>query len=395
MKQRLVSCQRSPVAVSALGLAKSAKPPQPLTSAPTVSHELLSSSAFIIQPQLKVSPPADPSEQEADRIANQIVASSENSAQLTPRAIASPAATPNAMGWGGNVPAVVHDVLRSPGRPLDAETRSWMEARFGASLAQVHIHTDAIAAQSASQLRANAYTVGNHIVFGAAQFAPQTLTGRRLLAHELTHIIQQTSISAARQPGNPPLAAASPPAQTLATEPMQIARQRIEPDRPDPITEPDRAEPLDTGPACSRAKGRGQALPWPRTAFVGERGFAHIPEDGHPGPGGLLVERDSVQIRITARWEEQIPDPSQRPRDQRGRRADSPQYFLSFNGWADDCGSGVGRPASSVQSGNLAIGSEQTVTLRHLRPGRYGLEIAPSTAAPERNRVLVGECEVT
>jgi hypothetical protein len=148
----------------------------------------------------------------------------------------------------------------------------------------------------------------------------------------------------------------------------------------------------EPGPNCSR---HGDELPLANRAFRGERGFAYVPEGGHPGPGGLLVRRDSVSIRISARWEEQIADPTQRPREHRRRSPDQPQYYLSFNGWMDDCESGAGRQASSVRSGNLAIGTEHTVALSSLRPGRYGLQINPSTAAPEPNRVLVGNVEVS
>ena len=145
----------------------------------------------------------------------------------------------------GSVPAVVHDVLQSPGQPLDSGTRTFMEPRFGADFSQlrvhsvatapdpgqltigrsddaaehdaewiaetvsrgsaqdapnamlpvdfsrVRLHTDARAAVSARAVNALAYTVGRDIVFGAGQYAPGTVSGRRLLAHELTHVLQQ------------------------------------------------------------------------------------------------------------------------------------------------------------------------------------------------------------
>jgi len=143
-------------------------------------------------------------------------------------------------------PAAVHEVLRSPGQPLDAATRAFMEPRFAsdfshvrvqaiapvtgptpltishpgepaereaeqvaktvvdwpgrygaqagprADLSRVRLHTDAHAAESARAVNALAYTVGGDIVFGAGQYAPRTAAGRRLLAHELTHVLQQT-----------------------------------------------------------------------------------------------------------------------------------------------------------------------------------------------------------
>lgn len=94
----------------------------------------------------------------------------------------------------GEVPPIVQDVLRSPGQPLNAETRTFMEPRFGHDFSGVRVHTDAQAAESARILNAQAYTVGRDLVFGAGEYAPESPPGRRLLAHELTHIIQQNSL---------------------------------------------------------------------------------------------------------------------------------------------------------------------------------------------------------
>ena len=82
-----------------------------------------------------------------------------------------------------DVPPVVDDVLRTPGRPLDAATRAIMEPRFGKDFSQVRVHSDAPAAQSARAIDAQAYAVGTDLVFGAGQFAPQTASGTKLLAH--------------------------------------------------------------------------------------------------------------------------------------------------------------------------------------------------------------------
>ncbi len=97
-------------------------------------------------------------------------------------------------------PATVHEVLRSPGRPLDAETRAFMEPRLGHDFSQVRVHTDAKAAQAAGSIGASAFTAGQDIVFGSRQYAPRTGKGQRLLAHELTHVIQQESSTSAMQP---------------------------------------------------------------------------------------------------------------------------------------------------------------------------------------------------
>lgn len=100
------------------------------------------------------------------------------------------AATPSAPAPA--VPPIVHDVLRSPGQPLDAGMRSFMEPRFGHDFGNVRVHTDAKAAESARAVNVLAYTVGRDVVFGAGQYQPEASEGRRLLAHELTHVMQQT-----------------------------------------------------------------------------------------------------------------------------------------------------------------------------------------------------------
>jgi len=81
--------------------------------------------------------------------------------------------------------------LQSGGEPLAAQTRSFFEPRFGRDFSDVRVHADAPAAATAQSVNALAYTRDNHIVFGAGQYQPNTSTGRRLLAHELTHVVQQ------------------------------------------------------------------------------------------------------------------------------------------------------------------------------------------------------------
>jgi hypothetical protein len=92
-------------------------------------------------------------------------------------------------------PPIVHDVLRSPGRPLDAATRADLEPRFGHSFADIRVHEDDRAAESAAAVGARAYTVSRDVVFGAGRYAPGSADGRRLLAHELAHVVQQAGSS--------------------------------------------------------------------------------------------------------------------------------------------------------------------------------------------------------
>jgi hypothetical protein len=106
------------------------------------------------------------------------------SGRILQRKAASPGLVPS-------VPPIVHEVLASPGQPLDPATRTFMELRFGHDFSRVRVHADAQAAESARTVNARAYTVGNNVVFDAGNYAPRTNKGLRLMAHELAHTIQQ------------------------------------------------------------------------------------------------------------------------------------------------------------------------------------------------------------
>jgi hypothetical protein len=162
-----------------------------------------------MQPKLAVSTPEDVYEQEADRIADQVMHMPEPQLQ---RACACGGGCPRcqteqpgqeherlqAKRIGSSdlgrtaVPPIVHEVLASPGQPLDPTTRGFMEPRFARDFGDVRVHSDAPAAESASALRAVAYTVGSDVVFARDRFAPGSSAGKRLLAHELAHVVQQT-----------------------------------------------------------------------------------------------------------------------------------------------------------------------------------------------------------
>jgi hypothetical protein len=88
-------------------------------------------------------------------------------------------------------PPLGREVLRSSGHALDAGVRAFMEPRLGQDFSRVRVHTDNRAAESAAAVSALAYTLGRDIVFGSGQYTPETSAGRKLLAHELTHVIQQ------------------------------------------------------------------------------------------------------------------------------------------------------------------------------------------------------------
>lgn len=120
-------------------------------------------------------------ERQAERVAAQAAGGPGPRAQRAPSTSTGPSVAP----------PVVHEVLAGPGRPLDPAARGFLEPRLGADLGGVRVHTGARAAQSARAVGALAYTVGRDVVFGAGQYAPETQAGRRVLAHELAHVVQQ------------------------------------------------------------------------------------------------------------------------------------------------------------------------------------------------------------
>ena len=147
-----------------------------------------------LQKKLSIGASNDPLEQEADRVADQVLA--------TPVRPAVSGAVPRIQrftgqttGDEGTVPASVDRVLASSGRPLDSALQQDMEQRFGHDFSRVRVHSGPAAEQSARDVNAHAYTVGQNIVFGTGQLSPATHEGRRFLAHELTHVVQQSVAS--------------------------------------------------------------------------------------------------------------------------------------------------------------------------------------------------------
>jgi hypothetical protein len=146
-----------------------------------------------LQPKLNVSQPGDRFEAEADLLAERITRMPDQLTRAHAPGLQRQAVTPVGHSHGelAEAPPAVQEVLRSPGRPLDAQTRGFMESRFGHDFSQVRVHTDARADSSARAVDALSYTVGRNVVFAEGQYAPATSKGRRLLAHELTHVLQQ------------------------------------------------------------------------------------------------------------------------------------------------------------------------------------------------------------
>jgi Domain of unknown function (DUF4157) len=147
----------------------------------------------------------------------------------------SPAIQPlsgQASGETEPAPSSVERVLAAPGKPLEQGLRAMMEAHFAQDFSRVRVHSDPAAGRSALEIGANAYTVGHHIVFGANRFSPETLWGRRLLAHELTHVVQQTALDGAgfHQSDDTPYLSSIPKSGIVIQRdtPQQSARSTIE-----------------------------------------------------------------------------------------------------------------------------------------------------------------------
>lgn len=143
-----------------------------------------------LQRKLAIGASNDPLEREADRIAEQVMAGPIPS-HVNPVPARIQRFPGHAAGQTDLVPPSVDRVLASSGRPLDLALQHEMGQRFGYDFSQVRVHTGGAAEQSARDVSAHAYTVGNNIVFGQGQFAQGTHAGRRLIAHELTHVVQQ------------------------------------------------------------------------------------------------------------------------------------------------------------------------------------------------------------
>ncbi|WP_280826722.1 DUF4157 domain-containing protein [Mycobacterium sp. OTB74] len=163
---------------------------------------------------------------------------------------------------GGAAPATglaagVEDVVRGSGAPLDAGLRASMEAALGADLGAVRIHTGPGPARSARALNAVAYTTGTHVVFGDGAYAPATTEGRRTLAHELTHVVQQSRGPVAGQPTADGRLALSAPADPFEREADQTAARVI--GRIPPATVP-------ATPRLIRPASRGGTAPVQRLA---------------------------------------------------------------------------------------------------------------------------------
>ncbi|MFH8251255.1 DUF4157 domain-containing protein [Microbacterium sp. B2969] len=145
---------------------------------------------------LAVSSPGDQLEREAERAADRLLGG-QNDASRSPAEVEG-ADVQRTATTSGPARVDADPTPTGPGRPLPAAVRAWAEPRLSPDLSRVRVHADGAAAAAAAQVSADAFTVGDHITFGAGRFAPDSLSGRRLIAHELAHVVQSSSTSRGR-----------------------------------------------------------------------------------------------------------------------------------------------------------------------------------------------------
>ncbi len=246
----------------------------------------------IIQRKLVVGQTNDPLEHEADRMADQVMrmpapevapttAPPRVSHKCDPCEAEERLQTKEARPQSavGEAPGSVHEALSSPGQPLDAATRAYFESRFGYDFSKVRVHIDGNATESAREVNALAYTIGPNIVFGEGRFTPETPAGRRLLAHELAHVVQRAGESGTT-------------IQRAPLNPTQQVDPRATPGHRDPlIKNPASGEPLiEVTSEGTRSVSWSWEVERPGTPASGEalRQFADHAHDSCPCCGGRM-----------------------------------------------------------------------------------------------------------
>ncbi len=271
-----------------------------------------------VQTEMRVSSPSDPAEQEAQSVGKTIARMPDPDAK-PPRVEAGASGVAQRRESGGEADPSVLTELRassSGGSALPADVRSFMEPRFRADFSGVRIHTDARAARLSAALGARAFTIGRDVYFARGQFRVDSPDGWELIAHELTHTIQQGGVR--RPPPAQPAAAPSPPTprtQAPAPAPGAAPAARGAPAAavpPAPIVKPPPAA-VATGPVAKpAAPGAGRLAPLPR----GTR-----QDEAEAGPAPLPIR---PRAPVAAAAPPPPPAPPPRPRPPAGALASAP-----------------------------------------------------------------------
>ncbi len=201
--------------------------------------------------------------------------SNKNSTQNSPIIYTNPFIQRFIQRAGGDIPSQENTSLESrlasqkgSGSPLDEQTRSFMEPRFGNDFSSVRVHTDSSSVQMNQELGAQAFTHGQDVYFGAGKYNPKVDDGKQLLAHELTHVVQQTG---AVQPKSTPhkafkqnkiqtkaLFTSSPEAQSIIESKKQSSQESTKQNRQEPIKE-EQPQPQESLPVADVKPGKEQA----------------------------------------------------------------------------------------------------------------------------------------
>ncbi|QKE63251.1 DUF4157 domain-containing protein [Aquipseudomonas campi] len=190
--------------------------------------------ALGMQTRLAVGATNDPLEQEADRAAAQVLGDA-GKTRIQPSARPHLSRVAHGAAATAVAPASVTRTLQSAGEPLPGAARAFFEPRFGHDFAQVRVHRDNAAANSARDVAAHAYTVGRHVVFAQGRYAPDSGSGRALLAHELAHVVQQGASAVGNQrvqrtgDGAGGSSASAPPPAVAEAEAVAEPAQRVPP----------------------------------------------------------------------------------------------------------------------------------------------------------------------
>ena len=218
------------------GLAGGMQPVMPLRPSQTASLQRKCArdetakkpqQGMMIQTKLAIGSPTDALEQEADQVAEHVIGMSDEASENPPLALSSASGsaaqrkcaaceeedkkkkklqtkrTSSADSDKGLDAGMAEQVAGRGGEPLPSELGTYFESRFGLDFSNVRVHTDSEAAEGARAVQARAYTIGHDIVFAQSEYAPETREGKRLLAHELTHVVQQGALGDSLAQGTP------------------------------------------------------------------------------------------------------------------------------------------------------------------------------------------------
>jgi len=157
-----------------------------------------------VQPKLAVSSPNDPAEKEAERVSEKVM-EMDDDAKISDEKVDGadrdqgeteqvrpvPAQCAAGTGVPEKTASTVRSGIQGEGKPLPAATRAEFESKMAADFSDVRVHTGPVADEGARSIAAKAYTVGSDIAFADGNYRPHSTPGRKLLAHELTHVVQQ------------------------------------------------------------------------------------------------------------------------------------------------------------------------------------------------------------